>query len=302
MSLTKSVLVIGGSGFVGTHVVKRLREQFKVYATYRSHPMSMRGVSYFPLAVENRPWGKRLIRALEPQAIIYCAGMNDLLWAERHPEEADNVHVSGVAALAEGSSIMQCKFIFLSNAYTFDGKKGNYHENDTALPFHSFGKMKLSAENYVRTKTLNWASVRSSPVFGRGVPDHPSFFDVLRMKLDRGQNVELQDREVHSFAPVSGLAEVLAQLIESPFKNKILHYGGLTKVSYLELAREFARRFGFNESLVLAAQKNPEATHEVEDFSVNSSQAIEILKIKPLLLQEGFDLLQKELIAPASFL
>jgi dTDP-4-dehydrorhamnose reductase len=302
MSLTKSVLVIGGSGFVGSHVVRRLREQFKVYATYRSHPMSMRGVSYFPLAVENRPWGKRLIRALEPHAIIYCAGMNDLLWAETHPEEADNVHVSGVAALAEASSILQSKFIFLSNSYTFDGKKGNYHENDTALPAYSFGKMKLSGENYVRTKTLNWACVRSSPVYGRSVPDHPSFLDMVRMKLDRGQNVEMHDREIHSFAPVSGLADVLASLVESPFKNKVLHYGGLTKVSHLELAREFARRFGLNESLIQAVQKDPEKPRESEDFSVNSSQTIDVLKVKPLLLQEGFDLLEKQLVSTASSL
>jgi dTDP-4-dehydrorhamnose reductase len=298
MSLTKSVMVIGGSGFVGSHVVRRLREQFKVFATYRSHPIAMRGVTYFPLALENRQWAKRLLRALEPQAIIYCAGTNDLVWAENNPEQADNVHVSGVAALAEASSLIQSKFIFISNPYTFDGKRGNYHETDTALPYHSFGKMKLSGENYVRTKTLNWVAVRSSPLYGRGVPDHPSFLDQLRMKLDRGQTVELSNREIHSFAPVSGLADMLASLIEAPFKNKVLHYGGLTKLSYFEFGREFAKAFGFPENLVVQTQQSPEqiAEREFEDYSVNSSQSIESLKIKPLLLQEGFDLLKKDLV------
>jgi dTDP-4-dehydrorhamnose reductase len=193
---------------------------------------------------------------------------------------------------------LQSKFIYLSNPYTFDGRRGNYHETDTPLPFHSFGKMKLAGENYVRTKTLNWVSVRSSPLYGRGVPNHPSFLDVVRMKLERGQSFELSPRETHSFAHVDGLADVMASLIDSSYKNKVLHYGGLNKLSHYEFGREFAKAFGYNENLITLPQ-NQEKMHEkdFEDYSINCTNAVETLKIKPLLLQEGFDLLKKDLVS-----
>src|SRR6478609_4659444 len=101
MSLTKTVLVVGGSGFVGSHVTAKLKEQYKVYATYRSHPIAMKGVTYLPMALEDRVWTKRLIRWVEPHAIVYCAGANDRKWVELKNDEADLVHASGVSTVAE---------------------------------------------------------------------------------------------------------------------------------------------------------------------------------------------------------
>jgi dTDP-4-dehydrorhamnose reductase len=297
MSQIKTVLVVGGSGFVGTHVAKRLREQFKVFATYRSHPTTMPGVTYRPLAVENRAHAKKLLRSIEPHVIIYCVGPYDAAWAEAHPEEADNVYSSGASVLAEASGILQSKFIYLSNSYTFDGKRGNYHEADVALPHHSFGKLKLAGENYVRNKTLNWISVRSSPLIGRGVPFHPSFIDQIRMKLDRGVGLELSDQETHSFASVEGLTEMLATLCDSTQKNKIFHYGGLTKLSHYEFGKLFARAFGFPENLVTRPQ-SPETKRDRDfsDYSLNCTAAVEALKINPFLLEQSFDLLKKQMI------
>jgi dTDP-4-dehydrorhamnose reductase len=289
MSLTKTVLVVGGSGFVGSHITAKLREQYKVYSTYRSHPITMPGVTYVPMALEDRIWTKRLIRWVEPQVIVYCAGSNDRKWVEANKDEADLVHASGISTVAEACGILQSKVIYVSNSYTFEGKSGNYHEADTALPFTDFGKLKLSGENYLRAKSLNWAVVRSSPLYGRGVPYHPTFMDMLRMKFDRGQGVELSDRETHSYAPIEGLATIIEQMIESTIKNKILHYSGLTKVSAFEFAREFAKRYGYADTLVTRPQKD-EAAHE--DYSLNCSLAVEMLKLKPVLLSQGLDSLE----------
>lgn len=286
MSLTKTVLVIGGSGFVGSHVVTKLREQYKVYATYRSHPITMPGVTFLPMALEDRIWTKRLIRWVEPHVIVYCAGANDRQWVEAKGDEADLVHASGISTVAEACGILHTKVIYVSNSYTFEGKQGNYHETDTALPYTDFGKLKLSGENYLRAKSLNWAIVRSSPLYGKSVPYHPNFLDILRMKMDRNQTVELSDRETQSWAPVDGLADVIAVMIESAIKNKILHYSGLTKVSTYEFAREFARFFGYPETLVTRPKEDDA---EIEDYSLNCSNGIELLKFKPLLLSEGFE-------------
>src|SRR6185437_1284664 len=108
--------------------------------------------------------------------------------------------------------ILQSKVIYLSNSYVFDGRRGNYHETDTALPFTPFGKLKLAGENYLRAKSLNWVTVRSSPLYGRGVPAHPNIIDSLRMRLDRGQAAEFSGRETQSYGPVEGLAELVSLL------------------------------------------------------------------------------------------
>lgn len=289
MSLTKTVLVIGGSGFVGSHVTARLREQYKVYATYRSHPIAMEGVTFLPMALEDRVWTKKLIRWVEPQVIIYCAGSNDRKWVEAKPDEADLVHASGVSTVAEACGILQSKIIYLSNAYVFDGKRGNYHEADMALPFTPFGKLKLAGENYLKSKSLNWITVRSSPLYGRGLPSHPNVVDLLRMRLDRGLNVELSGRETQSYAPIQGLTELISLLIDSALKNRIIHYCGLTKVSALELARMFARKFEYPESLITSPQEDD---GELEDYSLNCSMGVELMKFQPLLLSEGFSKLK----------
>jgi dTDP-4-dehydrorhamnose reductase len=284
MSLTKTVLVIGGSGFVGSHITARLKETYKVYATYRSHPIRLDGVTYLPMSLEDRLWTKKLIRWVEPQAIVYCAGNNSRRWAEKNPDMADLLHATGVATVAEACGILQSKIIYISNPYVFDGKKGNYHEAETARPYNEFGKLKLSGENYLRSKSLNWVTIRSGPLFGRGVPTHPTFLDSMRMKLDRGQAIELSKNELQSYAPIDGLTQMVQATIESNVKNKILHYCGLNKLSALQFAQQFIKHFSYQENLV---SEPKEDKSEKEDYSLNCSHSIDVMKIKPMLLSEG---------------
>lgn len=137
--------------------------------------------------------------------------------------------------------------------------------------------------------------IRSSPLIGRGNGLHTSFFDRIRLALDRGERFELPSHELHSFAPVSGLSDIITRLVEGGVRNRVLHYGGLTKLSQYEWAVCFAKRFGYNSELIVPAR----ASTPKRDFSLNSSQAIDLLKIKPLLLEESFDLIDQELIARA---
>lgn len=301
MYTTKAVLIIGGSGFLGTHLALKLREGYKVFATYYSRPTAIRGVTLIPCDVTNRNWVKRLVYAARPDVIVYAAGDPGLEWAEKNPREAERVHTGGPATVSAAADILQPKFIFLSNCFAFDGVRGNYHETDIVLPGTQMGKAKVGGENFIRGKSLNHIIVRSSPVFGRGNGKRLSSLDHLRMRLDRGERVELPGYELHSFAPVSGLIDLVVRLVDSGPRNKTLHYGGLTKASHYEMARAFAARFGYDPELVQPRQLRQEDAKilpdsHLADYSLNSTFVAESLKIKPLLLEEGFDLLEKELV------
>ncbi|MCC7442656.1 MAG: sugar nucleotide-binding protein [Bdellovibrionales bacterium] len=296
MRKTKAILIVGGSGYLGSRLAAHLRDGYKVFATYTSHPTRLRGVTYLPFTVFDRDWIKRVMFSIQPEVIFYLAGSDNAAWAERHAREADRIHVSGAVSVLTAAEILQPKFIYLSNSLVFDGKRGNYHETDVVLPSSALGKAKLGGENFIKGRSINYIILRTSPSYGQGTGRRHSFLDRIRIGLERGERLELQDDEAHSFCPTDSLCEVMAKLVEGGPRNSIIHYGGLTKVSHYEFARRFAARFGLNGAKLAPAAS---AHAEQHDYSLNSSQAFKTLKVQPLLLEEGFDLLEQKLVRGA---
>ncbi|MGK5085458.1 sugar nucleotide-binding protein [Bdellovibrionota bacterium FG-1] len=293
MSVTHSVWILGGSSFVGSHLALAMREKCKVTLTYYGRPIKIPGVTSLHLALDNRDWAKRIAYLAKPDTIIYAAGSNNVAAAEADPHMSDHLHIGGAATMADVTEIMQPKFIYLSNCFVFDGLKGNYRETDTVIPAAALGSSKVGGENYVRGRCLNYMIVRSSPLIGRGNGLRTTFFDRIRTALDRGERFELPNHESFSYAPISGLVDLITRLVEGGVRNRVLHYGGLTRLTPYEWAVQFATRFGYNPGLIVPAR----AGLQKKDFSLNCSQAIELLKIKPLLVEESFDLIEKQLIA-----
>lgn len=298
MSKTKAVLIIG-SGFVGTHLALKLRQDYKVFTTYFTRPVRIPGVTSLKLSVANTPanmhWVKRVVYAANPEIVIYAAGENSWEWAERNPQDAAALHSAGPGSILSVADILQPRFIFLSNGLVFDGGRGNYHEGETVLPSTALGKAKVGGENFVRGRSLHHIIIRSGPLLGRGNGFRRSLVDRLRMKLDRGERVELSASELHTFAPVSGLVDMVVRVMESGMRQRTFHYGGLTKLSYYDLGVSFAKRFNYDPRLIVPAAPRPDE-NQVYDFTLNCTAATQELKIQPLLLEQSLDLLDQELI------
>ena len=286
----QTVLIIGGSGFLGTHLALKLRDDYKVMATYHSKPIQIPGVMTLPFSLRDPEWIKRAIYTVSPDVVIYAAGSNSVIAAERDTKLAEAMHVAALAPVLKASTIFQPRFIYLSNCYTFDGSRGNYREGDTILASTSLGKLKVSGENLVRSRALNYAIVRLSPVFGRGNGLSTPFLDRLRISLGRKQKIPMDGTEVHSYVAIPSVTDFIKRLIESGPRNRIYHFGGITKCTQYDFARAFAKRFKFDPSLVV---QSGQAQHHPRDYSLNSTETAQMLKLKPLLLDEGFDALER---------
>lgn len=292
MASRKSVLLVGGSGTLGTHLAYRLRDTHKVFMTYHAHPIRIPGVTALSFNAVEVDKAKRLAYVANPEVIIYAAGKEDVLWAEKHDREAEHVHVGGIGGLLKLTTVFQPKVIYLSSCLAFDGSKGNYHETETLSPVSKLGKLKATAEGTVKGRASNYNIVRTSPILARGNGLNLSFLDRMRMTLARKKMIELSNNEVHSFAPVDGLLELVEKLIDSSVKNKVLHYGGLSKCTYFELGKLFAERFKYDPSLITEPQLGG-ATQMQRDQSLNTTETIKLMKIKPVMIEETFDMLEK---------
>jgi len=300
--MIRTVLIIGGSGVIGTQLAQRLREGYKVFATYNDHPFNMRGVTTVPLRFANPSSAKQVLGLSSPDIIVFAAGSTIPEWVEKNQREAERVLTGGAGAVFSTSGGTPPRLIYLSSAYVFDGQRGNYRETDTVLPSLTIGRFKLSGENFVRTKSVNHIILRVSRIIGRGNGLRMTLLDELRMKLGRGERFSLPDNEIHSYVPVWSVVDTVAKLVESGPKNRTFHMGGLTKLNPFEFGQRFAKRFGYNPDLITptASQLERKSSQDTSvkhyDFSLNSSQLIETLKVQPLLLEECFDLIEKKLV------
>lgn len=290
MSKARSVLIFGGSGFVGTNLCLRFRQNYKVFATFGRNMVKIPGVTFFPANLEGPDWVTKVMFTAEPEIVIFAAGQYGSHPALFDVSESEKMHTLGLVTIVRMANVLGAKVIFLSPAYMFDGGKGNYGENDLTLPVTHFGRVKIAAENLIRAKAANFIILRSSPLYGRGPVHRPSFIDRLRVNLMKGETLQIPNFEIHSWAPMPGFVDVVETLVSGGPKNEALHYSGLTKMTTYDFAVTFARRHNLNSSLILSAGLPPSLKKRTKlaDFSLNCSATVKALKFKPLELEDGF--------------
>jgi len=297
-SSAKSILIVGGSGYLGTTLAYRLRDKYRVYSTYRSHPFQMERVISVRMSLGDSDQIRRVVHLARPDIILFCAGRGGL------PDQLDSdelraleaTQTGGTATLLNIAQIYQPRFVYFSVSSVFDGLKGNYREGDTLIAADDIGKIKAATENIVRGKSFSWNIVRTSEVIGIGHGLRPTLLDKIRWSLSQGKRVELTYHQLHSYAVGPSFAEFIEKLVEIGPRNQILHFGGATKVTEYELGAAIAKKFGLDASLISIKSLGHSKKGSSLDLSLNCSAMVESLKIKPLLLEESLDLIQKHLI------
>ena len=230
---------------------------------------------------------KSLMLATKPDVVIYAVGSNDIDSAERDSRTAQYQHTAGATYLQAASEGVKAKFVYLSSDTIFSGHAGNYAEEDITIPSSALGKAKMGAENHIRGRSLNYIIVRSAPLLGRGPLDHPSWVDRLRESALIKKKFKVSERLIRNPIHIGLLSEVISYSIEYDLKNKILHLGGLTKVSEHELALRISKANDIaTENLEVLTTGRPDSIY---DFSLNFSQTLTVCKYPILTLQQSME-------------
>jgi len=293
----KRILILGGSGLLGSQLALRLRDQHRVYTTSYTKQVEIPGVHWLPLRIQNFQWAERLVFLVEPEVIIYAIPWNDPVLSRVEPKMSEVIHAGGVATILKNVGLTSTRFIYFSNGYVFPGTKGNYHESDMSLPCCMLGRHKLSGEGLVKSKAMVHNIIRLGPILGRGIGKNISFLERLQIHLERNEPIEVFDHEYHGFQDIQTVTKLVESVIELRPKNGTYHVSGLTKLTQFELACRFAERFGYNPGLIRKAEPHY-LEHAIKDgekldLSMNSTVAYKELNLRPLVIEESFNLLEK---------
>lgn len=155
-----NVFVTGVRGQLGYDVVNELEK--------RGHAAV--GVDIEELDITDAAAVEATIKDVNPDAVIHCAAWTAVDAAEDNVEKCRQVNVYGTENIAKVCKELDCKMMYISTDYVFDGTGTRPWEPDDPVttPLNVYGQTKYEGELAVRDNVEKYFIIRIAWVFGKG--------------------------------------------------------------------------------------------------------------------------------------
>jgi UDP-glucose 4-epimerase len=237
------VLVTGGSGFVGRHVVRALLEDgHEVVVADRDEHPDVRTVvgDLQDEAIRRRAVGGGV------QAIVHLAAETSVLGSVQRPEKVHRVNVDVTAALLELARTHAVEtFVLASTNAVVGAFGGTFTEQVPLRPLTPYGATKAAAEmlvsGYAGAYGLRAPVLRLTNVYGPGMKDKDSFVPRMLKAAARVQGVQVygDGTQQRDLVHVHDVARAFAMAVQGwPSGATIVGSGSsVTVLDMLEAAR-----------------------------------------------------------------
>lgn len=166
---------------------------------------------------------KNYLEKENPEIVIHSAALVGAKECKEDEEKANRINIGGTRNIAEVCKENKIKLIYISTDTIFDGKKGNYTEEDTPNPINHYSKTKLEGEKIVKTLD-NYLIIRTSFFHPTDFP-YPKVFTnqyTGRMPVnDLAKEIILaMDNNVEGIINIAGKRDTLYNIVKK-FKPEI---------------------------------------------------------------------------------
>lgn len=280
------LFVTGGSGLLGANIIQTASNKFEVFGSYNNNKVIFENYSLYKIDLTDKKQLK-IIEKLQPDLIIHCAAFVSVDGCEKDLKKAYLHNVVGTENVVNISEKIGNFLIHISTDAVFDGKKGDYSEEDKANPINVYGKTKLQAEEIVGNSNIDHCIIRTN-IYGWNKRDKFSLAEWMVSKLENGE--ELFGFYDVKFTPilVNNLSRALFEIYEKKIKG-ILNVTGSESCTKLEFAQTVADVFNLNKSLVrqISIDELSLPAKRGKNLSLNIKKAQSLLATKLLNVKDG---------------
>ncbi len=243
----KKLLVTGGSGLLGSNMAKMAVGQYEVFATYYTHPVTIKGVNFSRIDLTDEKQ-QEAIEKIKPDIIVHTAALTNVDYCEAHPQKAYQHNVVATKLLAQTAQRLGAYLVHISTDTVFDGFRGKYTEEDTPNPLNVYAKTKLQAERMVKEHCPKAAIIRTT-IYGWNKINKESLAEWMIHKFENHEHFPgFKDID---FTPllVNDLADIIFAIITLKYEG-ILHVGASEACSKLDFAYKIAEIFGYDTKYI----------------------------------------------------
>lgn len=256
------ILTTGSNGFLGTKLMSILSKKFNVIGIDRESDIT-----------KNEVIDK--IKRIKPDIIIHAAAYTDVDECEIEKEKCYDVNVNGTKNIIEAAKLINAKIIYISTDFVFDGKKGNYKEEDTLNPINYYSKTKFEAEELVK-KNSNYLIIRSAVLYGyNNKNDNFNFVEWVIENLKGDNKIKIVNDQINSPTLIDDICYSIIKLIN---QTGIFNVAGSESISRYDFALKIAEVFNLNKNLI-----EPVTSEELNQRAVRPKNlSLDISKITSL--------------------
>jgi dTDP-4-dehydrorhamnose reductase len=241
----EKILVTGGSGLLGSKIVKKAEKKYAVYPTHATRLLFPNSLKMDITAEDDV---QRVFRKVKPDVVVHTAAVTNVDKCERDKKHALKVNAEGTKFLAEACKETKAKMVYVSTDYVFDGEKGFYTEKDTPNPINYYGVTKLMGEKHVTELCESFVILRTSVLYGLH-PEKPNFAKWVIATLMEGNPLAIVEDHYNSPTFAENLADVVLEIIDKGLEG-VYHTAGSERISRYGFALKIAETFNLDASLI----------------------------------------------------
>lgn len=245
------VLVTGGSGFIGSHVVDRLRAHgvtVRVFDTVL--PTTRTDIEFYQGSILDLEALRGGLHSVD--AVFHLAAVADVRRALAEPHYAEAINTRGTMNVLEACRVNGVKrVIYGSTSWIYSDVQADYVDETTPIPppSHIYTATKLASEFYCQSFSrlygLDCTILRYGIPYGPRAWSGTVFANFVPQAL-RGEPLAIQGdgSQFRQFVYVEDLAEGNVLALKPVAKNKIYNLDGIEKITIREIAEAVQRVVG----------------------------------------------------------
>lgn len=235
------VLVTGVKGQLGYDVVNELEK--------RGH--NAIGVDIEEMDITDKSSVDKVMADVQPEAVIHCAAWTavDLAEDDDKIEKVKAVNAFGTENIARACKKLDCKMIYISTDYVFDGQGTEPWQPDCKdyAPLNVYGQSKLNGELAVSSILDKYYIVRIAWVFGK---NGNNFIKTMLKVGKTHDKVTVVNDQIGTPTYTYDLARLLVDMVET---DKYGYYHATNEggyISWYDFTKEIYKQAGYSTEVV----------------------------------------------------
>ncbi len=251
------IFITGSNGMLGSEICEQLiKTDLAIFASGRGENRLSQGevnnnYSYINLDITDEEAVKEEIRKIAPNYIIQCAAMTQVDDCETNKRECLRINVDGTKNILTIAEELNCRFIYISTDFVFDGNDGPYTESNEPKPINFYGESKLLAEELVMQSEVPWTIVRTVLLYGKTDKiNRSNFIYWVRDNLQNGKQIKVVNDQIRTPTFIPDLATGIISIMEK-LAVGIYHISGEEVMTPYYLALKVADLLMLNKELIV---------------------------------------------------